>query len=139
MLLRVLRVSAAWRVVCVLLLLLGAQVQQAFDTSASLLPMTMAGRISEDVWNAWAAPFVRWDTLYFVAAASPEGYKYEQELAFQPGTTALLRILGYAPRIIDAAAPWSANAAVVLGAALANAATIVAPCFLCRYVYTTLV
>lgn len=126
MLLRVLRVSAAWRVVCVLLLLLGAQVQQAFDTSASLLPMTMAGRISEDVWNAWAAPFVRWDTLYFVAAASPEGYKYEQELAFQPG-------------IIDAAAPWSANAAVVLGAALANAATIVAPCFLYRYVYTTLV
>ncbi|WFD32489.1 ER membrane glycoprotein subunit of the GPI transamidase complex-like protein [Malassezia sp. CBS 17886] len=123
---RVARVALVWRAVCVLLLVVGARMQHAFDTSATLMFDTLRVRAA---WGA--AAFVRWDTVYFVAAAAPtHGYAYEQMLAFQPGTPALLRILGYAPRLRDASAPWSASAAVLLTAALANAAAVAAPVLL---------
>ncbi|PKI85492.1 Gpi18p [Malassezia vespertilionis] len=127
----ILGVSAAWRVVCVLLLVLAAQVQQAFDTSGSLVLYSLGADAEHAVWEAFAVPFVRWDTVYFLAASHPQvGYAYEQMLAFQPGLVALLRTLGFVPRMLYASTAWSPTAAVILGALLSNLLSWLAPLLL---------
>ena len=122
---RLLGASLAWRVVCVSLLLVAAHAQQAFDTSGELVQYTLAQHVDEAAWNTWAVPFVRWDTVYFVAAAA-HGYTYEQMLAFQPGIVAMLRAAG----LVGASGAWSATRAVVVGTLAANAASTLAPLLL---------
>lgn len=121
------RVSAGWRGVSVALLWCAAQGQQAFDTSGEIVQHTLGARAGE--WDVWAAPFVRWDTVYFVAAAA-HGYTTEQALAFQPGIVSVLRLGGYIGRLWDASAPWDATAAVVVATVLANIASWASPLLL---------
>ncbi|WFC95756.1 ER membrane glycoprotein subunit of the GPI transamidase complex-like protein [Malassezia brasiliensis] len=122
---RLLGASLAWRVVCVSLLLVAAHAQQAFDTSGELVQYTFGQPVDEAVWNTWAVPFVRWDTVYFVAAAA-HGYTYEQMLAFQPGIVAVLRAAGY----LGTPEAWSPTRAVMVGTLAANAASTLAPLLL---------
>lgn len=121
------RVSAGWRGVSVALLWCAAQGQQAFDTSGEIVQHTLGAHAGE--WDVWAAPFVRWDTVYFVAAAA-HGYTTEQALAFQPGIVGVLRLGGYIGRLWDASAPWDATAAVVVATVLANIASWASPLLL---------
>ena len=127
---RLLAISATWRAVCIVALLAGAQVQQAFDTSGSLLHHTLWNDAGVHAWNRWAVPFVRWDSVYFVSVAargaSAGGYEYEQMLAFQPGIIAVLRAAGW----LGLDGRWSGTAAVLGTVVLANLATMVAPLIL---------
>ncbi|KAI3617854.1 hypothetical protein CBS9595_003763 [Malassezia furfur] len=122
---RLLGASLAWRVVCVSLLLVAAHAQQAFDTSGELVQYTFAQPGDSTAWDTWAVPFVRWDTVYFVAAAA-HGYTYEQMLAFQPGIVAVLRAAGF----LGALDAWSPTRAIVVGTLAANAASTLAPLLL---------
>lgn len=122
---RILGVSAAWRVVSVSLLLVATHAQQAFDTSGEIVQHTLQHRTNPAAWDVWSVPFVRWDTVYFVAAAA-EGYTYEQMLAFQPGIVGLLRLAGYASLNYE----WSPTVAVLITTVLANAATWLSPLLL---------
>ena len=127
---RILAASALWRIVCVCTLLVCTHLQTAFDTSAELVRLTLPQGAWDSAWDTWAVPFVRWDTVYFVALAHPErGYVYENTLAFQPGIVFVLRRLGSIPALWGDTR-WSATCAVVGGAFLANVATIVAPVLL---------
>ena len=130
---RVLLASVLWRVVCVCLLLVSTHAQPAFDTSGELVRLTLRPGAWDAYWDAWAAPFVRWDTVYFVAMAE-RGYVYEQMLAFQPGIVHVLRVMGSVPRVWGA--PWSPTCAVLGGAIAANLASILAPVLLYRLLRT---
>lgn len=133
-----LRAAFVVRALTIIGLFLFHGLQQSFDTSSLLLLAP----------HAALAPLVRWDTLYFLAAASPTalpslvqgdaeklsgGYAYEQVLAFQPGLVALLRAAGYA--WTDG---WSVNAAILGGTVAATLASIIAPLLLFRYASGTL-
>lgn len=128
----VLRASVLWRVVCVCALLVSAHMQPAFDTSAALVRMTLPPGAGDAYWDAWAAPFVRWDAIYFVALAHPErGYMYENTLAFQPGIVHVLRVFGYLPTFWGDLR-WSSTYAVLGAACIANLLTCIAPVLLYR-------
>ncbi|WFD00338.1 ER membrane glycoprotein subunit of the GPI transamidase complex-like protein [Malassezia yamatoensis] len=120
--LRILAVSAAWRVVCLALLFVSAQLQQPFDTSGDIVQHTLAGNGNSAAWAPWASPFVRWDTVYFVAAAA-HGYTHEQMLAFQPGIVGMIRLAGY----LHPGSGWNPTVAVLVATALANLAAWLGP------------
>lgn len=122
----VVAVSALWRLVCVGVLVGMSHVQQAFDTSGSLVFQTMHTDGCPSVWESWAVPFVRWDTVYFVAVAA-KGYAYEQMLAFQPGIVGVLRLAGYVSWLCGSSAPWNGVHAVVVTTLAANVATWLSP------------
>ncbi len=121
-------------------LLVLASHQQAFDTSHELLsyaldPQTLHG-LSAGSFR-WALVLVRWDTVYFLAAASASpssihagGYNWEQTLAFQPGIIALLRACGYVTPSLDGT--WSPTSAILMATLLANLAAILSPLLLHR-------
>lgn len=94
---RVLVVSGLWRIACVSMLLCFGNALPSFDTSGSLVRATVPGTEADHaLWDRWAVPFVRWDTVYFLSLAYPAyGYMYENMLAFQPGIVAILRVLGF--------------------------------------------
>lgn len=115
--------SLGWRAAAVVLLVATRFFQRDFDTSAVLLRDTLATPDGAALWDTLAAPFCRWDTLYFVSAAK-DGYAYEQMLAFQPGIVGVLRIAG------SLTAPWSATTAVLGAMLLANAASTLSPLLL---------
>ncbi|WFD44164.1 ER membrane glycoprotein subunit of the GPI transamidase complex-like protein [Malassezia psittaci] len=123
--LRILAVSAAWRVVCLALLFVSAQLQQPFDTSGDIVQYTLAKSGNPAAWVSWAAPFVRWDTVYFVAAAD-YGYTHEQMLAFQPGIVGLIRLADY----LHPGNGWNPTVAVLVATALANLAAWLGPLLL---------
>ncbi|ETS65225.1 hypothetical protein PaG_00294 [Moesziomyces aphidis] len=138
---RLLRLSLWVRIASVGALILNAQLQQAFDTSHELLAFALDPNGAHGLSTGhfrWLLAFVRWDTVYFLAAASPTaaeglhvgGYRWEHMLAFQPGIVALLRILGYVTPSLDGS--WSPTSAVLLAATLANVAAVVAPLLLFR-------
>lgn len=54
---------------------------------------------SPDLINVDKSPFVRWDAVHFLPVAAG-GYRYEQQLAFQPGWHATLAIIGRAWQFI---------------------------------------
>lgn len=137
---RLLRTSLLVRIVLVTLLILASH-QQAFDTSHELLsyaldPQTIHG-LSAGSFK-WVLAFVRWDTVYFLAAASPSapnsihpgGYNWEQTLAFQPGIIALLRVSGYVTPSLDVT--WSPTSAILVATLLANLAAVFSPLLLYR-------
>lgn len=120
--------SAAWRALCVALLVLSAKAQRAFDTSGDLVGWTLRAPPG-DAWTRWARHLVRWDTVYFVGMADPaRGYVYEQMLAFQPGIVGVLRLLGY-----DAQGAWDPARAVLRASALVQVLSVAAPVLLYRY------
>lgn len=135
---RLLRLSLYARIASVSLLVLSSHLQHAFDTSHVLLSYSLdpdsqhglsAGRFQ------WALALLRWDTIYFVASASPaHGYQWEQTLAFQPGIVALLRALGYVTPSLDG--DWSPTSAILLCALLANVAALFSPVLLYRLTYS---
>ncbi|KAF6767042.1 GPI mannosyltransferase 2 [Kalmanozyma brasiliensis GHG001] len=136
---RLLRLSFLVRIALASLLILTAHLQQAFDTSHELLSYSLDPATTHSLSAGpfkWALAFVRWDTIYFLAAASPStpvhrgGYAWEQTLAFQPGIIGLLRVCGYATPQLDGA--WSPTAAILVTALLANLAAAISPVLLYR-------
>ncbi|KAJ9475495.1 GPI mannosyltransferase 2 [Pseudozyma hubeiensis] len=140
---RLLKLSLVVRLASITLLVIISHLQQAFDTSHELLSFSLDPLTSHGLSAGgfkWLLAFVRWDTIYFVAAASPSssttvgvhqgGYATEQSLAFQPGIVALLRIAGYVTPSLDGA--WSPTAAILVITALANAAAVASPVLLYR-------
>ncbi|CDS01042.1 related to GPI18-mannosyltransferase [Sporisorium scitamineum] len=138
---RLLKLSLIVRLVSATLLVIASHLQQAFDTSHQLLsysldPSTAHG-LSAGSFK-WLLAFVRWDTIYFVASASPEsvesvhggGYAWEQSLAFQPGIVGLLRVTGYLTPSLDGS--WSPTSAILVTAVLANLAAAASPVLLYR-------
>lgn len=135
----VLRTSLAVRGSSIVALVVCAQIQQAFDTSPTLLsysldPQNRHGLISSRVPKLFLA-FVRWDTVYFLSLASPGdvgqhvgGYDVEQSLAFQPGIVYLLRWTGYVTPRLDG--EWSPTCAILLTTLLANMASLISPLLL---------
>lgn len=120
---RIVRTALAVRGVSVAALVVGAHLQQPFDTSHTLLAHSLGLHAS----SLWA--FVRWDTVYFLSLAEPHhGYAWEQSLAFQPGIVYLLRATGYITPSLDGA--WSATSALILTTLLANVATLLSPVLL---------
>lgn len=132
----IVRVSAAVRVLSVVALVVCAQLQQAFDTSHTLLAYSLDAHNQHGLLTGGAnllLAFVRWDTVYFVSLASPKstqehvgGYHLEQSLAFQPGIVCLLRWTGY----VTPNAQWSPVSAILLTTLLANVATLLSPVLL---------
>lgn len=138
---RLLRLSLWVRIASIAALILNAQLQRAFDTSHELLSFALDPNAEHGLSAGnfrWLLAFVRWDTVYFLAAASPTaaeglhvgGYRWEHMLAFQPGIVALLRLLGYVTPSLDRS--WSPTTAVLLATALANVAAVSAPLLLFR-------
>lgn len=121
--LRVLGLSVLWRLLCVATLVISTHMQTAFDTSGALVRWAIPHAAHENGWEAWAMPFVRWDTVYFVGMAHPlVGYQYEQMLAFQPGIVGVLRMLG-----MSSSGPWSPTRAVVRTTLLVHILSCLAP------------
>lgn len=68
-----------------------------FDTS----PITLLPRQSNKSWtDIYIAPLLRWDAFHFAHIAK-EGYIYEYQWAFFPGTPFLMRIGAYLLRQLD--------------------------------------
>lgn len=126
--------SLVMRILSVTLLIATSHLQQAFDTSHELLSYTLDPHTSHSLSAGsfnWTLAFVRWDTIYFLASASPYhasstgsvhqgGYAWEQTLAFQPGIIGLLRLTGYLTPTMDGS--WSPTAAILVTMLLANVA-----------------
>lgn len=109
-----------------LLCIIPSLIVQPFDSSAQLLsPATSSSPASPWRLTDW---LVRWDSIHFLGAASPEplpasgdevgggGYQWEQTLAFQPGLVWLLRLAGYSVQgrwSLDAAVGWTTVLAVL--------------------------
>lgn len=140
---RLLKLSLVVRLASVALLVISSHLQQAFDTSHELLSFSLDPQTSHGLSAGsfkWLLAFVRWDTIYFVASASPSssttvgvhegGYATEQSLAFQPGIVELLRIAGYVTPSMDGA--WSPTAAILVTTVLANAASVASTVLLYR-------
>lgn len=136
---RLLRLSFFVRIALVILLVVTAHLQQAFDTSHELLSYSLDPSTAHGLSTGpfkWVLSFIRWDTIYFLAAASPSsplhrgGYAWEQTLAFQPGIIGLLHLCGYVTPQLDGT--WSPTAAILVTTLLANLATLVGPVLLYR-------
>ncbi|PWY99352.1 mannosyltransferase [Testicularia cyperi] len=159
---QILRLSILVRLLSVSALIVTSYTQQAFDTSHELLSYTLDSKAQHGLSVGLFRPllaFVRWDTIYFLSAASPSsgqepdlphagGYHLEQTLAFQPGIVLLLRAAGFVTPSMDGS--WSPTSAILATALLANLATLIAPLLLfdltlkltgkhrdCRFAYIT--
>ncbi len=86
---QILKISLLVRIASIILLIATSHVQQAFDTSHNLLsysldPSTNHG-LSAGPFH-WLLSFVRWDTIYFLASATPSvGISGSKRLRFSPG------------------------------------------------------
>lgn len=98
---RLLTSAAVSRVLVILLTILASHLP-LFDSSPRVL-------IPE---STWASSFLRWDAFFFAGIAK-NGYVYEHEWAFFPGTPLIMR---YAGKLFSAN-PWTA--ALQGGAAVA--------------------
>ncbi|SJX65610.1 related to GPI18-mannosyltransferase [Sporisorium reilianum f. sp. reilianum] len=137
---QLLKLSLLVRLVSVTLLIVASQLQQAFNTSHELLSYSLDPHTAHGLSAGpfkWALALVRWDTVYFVASASPSvdsvhsgGYAWEQTLAFQPGIVALLRVAGYLTPSLSG--EWSPTSAILVTAVLANLAAALSPVLLHR-------
>ncbi|SPO30064.1 related to GPI18 - mannosyltransferase [Ustilago trichophora] len=138
---RILKLSLVVRFLSITLLILSSHLQQAFDTSHTLLsysldPLTSHG-LSSGSFN-WLLAFVRWDTIYFLSSAAPTslntihtgGYEWEQTLAFQPGIIALLRGSGFVTPEMDGR--WSPTTAVLFTTLFGNGLAVAGPVLLHR-------
>ncbi|TFK86242.1 glycosyltransferase family 76 protein [Polyporus arcularius HHB13444] len=95
---RVLAVASATATVATLILTVAAAQLPLFDSSPSIvLPPPEDGRFS--LRHALASAVLRWDAFHFVPIAK-EGYTYENQWAFFPGTPFVIRIVG---KLVDAA------------------------------------
>ncbi|OXG37989.1 GPI mannosyltransferase 2 [Cryptococcus neoformans Gb118] len=83
-----------------------------FDTSPSLLLPS-------------PPPALRWDAIHFSSIAYI-GYEYEQQVAFQPGWLAVMRLAGEGVRFIRAAPVVELNDVILGGTIVANFAFVAA-------------
>lgn len=146
----ILRWTLFHRLILIATLLFSSALQLPFDSSASIqlqldathyLPLT-----------SLALPFLRWDTLHFLAMASPRplplpssasssgqhpyqarggGLQFEKSLAFQPGIIWLLKILGNRFMSLEDL-EWNPSQAVLLTSALATVLGALQPALLYR-------
>lgn len=132
------------------LVLISACVQSPFDSSAWI--QLQLDATQSPLSTLFALPLVRWDTLHFLASASPRplplpysishpeqnprqaqggGLQLESSLAFQPGIIWLLRILG-CRSIKCSDVEWNPSQAVLLTSALSTIVGLVQPALLFR-------
>lgn len=83
-----------------------------FDTSPSLLLSS-------------PPPALRWDAIHFASVAY-NGYEYEQQVAFQPGWLAVMRLAGEGVRFIRAASVVELKDVILGGTIVANVAFVAA-------------
>ena len=143
----ILRWTAVHRGLAVGVLFLAAAAQSPFDSSAWI--QLRLDATFTPVSTLCALPFLRWDSLHFLAMASPRplplpfstfsggeqprqarggGTQYEQSLAFQPGIIWVLKLLGSR----GSAWEWSPSQAVLLTSALAAVVSAFLPLLLFR-------
>jgi phosphatidylinositol glycan class V len=124
--------------------------QTPFDSSAGI--QLQLDATHSPLLTSLALPLLRWDTLHFLAMASPRplplpsstsssgqdpsqarggGLQYENSFAFQPGIVWLLKLLGRRSFDRDGI-DWNPSQAVILTSVVASVLSILQPVLLNR-------
>jgi GPI mannosyltransferase 2 len=68
---------------------------------------------------SWSSTLLRWDAFHFASIAR-EGYKYEYQFAFQPGTPIIMRWLGWAVNFIGGGEKPTSLQDMLIGGAIGS-------------------
>lgn len=91
----VISLSVTARILTSLLIYLGSAASIPFDSSHLTLELINTAPLL----RKWASFAVRWDTFHFTRIAQ-NGYVYEYEYAFMPGTPAVMRLIAFIARAL---------------------------------------